>query len=81
MLAAPETRTRTRAEITDASKWRLDDIYPDWKSWEGALAELERRIGEYAALKGTLGRGPADLTALIITLASRLPMRLRATAM
>src|SRR5262245_28710647 len=63
MLAAPETRTRNRAEITDAYKWRLDDIYPDWATWESALAELERRIGEYAALKGTLGSGPGQLLA------------------
>src|SRR5262245_7524932 len=63
MLAAPETRTRNRAEITDAYKWRLDDIYPDWTTWESALAELERRIGEYAGLKGTLGSGPGQLLA------------------
>ena len=36
---------------------------PDWEAWEAALAELERRIGEYAALKGTLGRGPEQLLA------------------
>jgi oligoendopeptidase F len=63
MLATPETRTRNRAEIADAHKWRLDDIYPDWATWESALAELERRIGEYAALKGTLSAGAGQLLA------------------
>ena len=63
MLSSTENRSRNRADIAEAYKWHLDDIYPDWKSWEGALAELERRIGEYAALKGTLGRGPAELGA------------------
>jgi oligoendopeptidase F len=63
MLASPETRTRNRAEIAEAHKWQLDDIYADWATWESALAELERRIGEYAGLKGTLASGPGQLLA------------------
>ena len=54
-------RPRNRAEIDDAHKWNLDDIYQDWDVWERARAELELRIGEYAGLKGTLGRGPDRL--------------------
>jgi oligoendopeptidase F len=61
MLDTAEKRSRNRAEIGDAYKWKLDDIYPDWASWEKGLAELERRIGEYAALKGTLGNGADQL--------------------
>ena len=61
MLETAEKRSRNRAEIQDAYKWKLDDIYSDWPSWEKALAELESRIGEYAALKGTLGKGPDQL--------------------
>ena len=61
MLETVEKRSRNRAEIKDDYKWNLDDIYPAWSSWEKALAELERRIGEYAALKGTLGKGPDQL--------------------
>jgi oligoendopeptidase F len=53
-----ETATRrTRADIDDAHKWNLADIYPDWSAWEKALTTLEQGIGEYAALKGTLGKG------------------------
>jgi oligoendopeptidase F len=63
MPTTTEKRTRNRAEIADTHKWRLDDIYPDWTTWEVALAELEQRIGEYAGLKGTLARGPAQLLA------------------
>jgi len=63
MPVGTQNRSRNRAEIADAHKWHLDDIYPDWRAWEVALAELEKRIGEYAALKGTLGRGPAELLA------------------
>jgi len=61
MPVPTETRTRNRAEIADAHKWRLDDIYRDWATWEHSFAELERRIGEYAALKGTLERGAEPL--------------------
>jgi oligoendopeptidase F len=63
MLESAEKRSRNRADIADDHKWRLDDIYADWPAWESALAELERRIGEYAALKGTLGQGPNQLLA------------------
>jgi hypothetical protein len=45
MLATTEKRSRNRAEISDAFKWHLDDIYPDWTAWETALTDLERRIG------------------------------------
>ena len=61
MSSTVQARPRNRAEIDDAHKWQLHDIYPDWDAWDAARAELERRIGEYAALKGTLGRGPSQL--------------------
>ena len=54
---------RSRTEIEDAYKWNLADIYPDWVAWDRARAELERRIDEYAALKGTLAQGPERLLA------------------
>jgi len=56
-------RPRNRVEIDDGHKWNLDDIYTDWETWERARVELEQRIGEYAALKGTLGQGPDRLLA------------------
>jgi oligoendopeptidase F len=63
MSTAAPPRPRNRAEIDDAHKWNLSDIYPDWKLWDEARVELERRIGEYAALKGTLASGPERLLA------------------
>ena len=63
MLTTTESRSRNRAEIADAYKWHLDDIYPSWAVWETALGELERRVGEYAALKGTLAKGSDRLLA------------------
>ena len=63
MAPTATARTRNRAEIDDAHKWNLDDIYGDWAVWEQARAELEKRIGEYAGLKGTLAQGPDRLLA------------------
>jgi len=63
MSVTTEVRSRNRADIAEAHKWKLEDIFPDWSSWESALNVLERRIGEYAALKGTLGKGPSQLLA------------------
>ncbi len=54
-------RTRNRAEIPETHKWNLSDIYPDWPAWEADLGILQRRIDEYAALKGTLASGPERL--------------------
>lgn len=56
-------RSRTRADIDEAYTWNLADIFPDWTSWEHALSELEARVGEYAALKGTLAEGAHQLLA------------------
>jgi oligoendopeptidase F len=63
MPIAPAARSRNRAEIADAHKWNLTDIFPSWEAWETARGLLEQRIGEYAALKGTLAQGPDRLLA------------------
>jgi oligoendopeptidase F len=56
-------QTRNRADIAAEHKWDLTDIYPDWETWNDARGELERRIGDIAALKGTLGKGADRLLA------------------
>jgi oligoendopeptidase F len=61
--ATPPARSRNRAEIADAFKWNLADIYPDWDAWDRARQELDGRIDEYAALKGTLAAGSDRLLA------------------
>jgi oligoendopeptidase F len=63
MTTATPARSRDRAQIDEAHKWRLEDIYPDWTAWEAARAELDRRVSEYAELKGTLANGPDRLMA------------------
>jgi len=63
MTTTIPARGRTRADVDDAHQWNLADIYEDWAAWERALADLDRRVTEYAALKGTLGQGPDQLLA------------------
>ena len=58
---APPVRSRLRAEIPDRFKWNLNDIFDGWDAWQGAYAELDRGIDNYAALKGTLAQGPDRL--------------------
>jgi oligoendopeptidase F len=60
---APQARSRKRAEIPERFKWNLDDIFPDWQTWESAFKTLDAGIDRYAALKGTLARGPDQLLA------------------
>jgi oligoendopeptidase F len=61
-MAAPETtRPRARADIRDADKWDLSDIYASWEEWDLARAELDALIDRYAAFKGTLAQGAARL--------------------
>lgn len=66
MTTATQDRPRERSLVDDAHKWNLDDIYPAWPAWEAARAELDRRIEEYAALKGTLHTGPERLRAAFL---------------
>jgi len=63
MSTAAPARPRDRAQIDDAHKWNLSDIYPDWDAWERARTGLDRRIADFAALKGTLTTGPTSLLA------------------
>jgi oligoendopeptidase F len=59
--AAPSLRERE--QIAERFKWDLTQIYPDWKAWHSAYAELDRKIDEFAALRGSLARGSSALLA------------------
>ncbi len=59
----PQARSRRRAEIAEAYKWNLGDIFGAWEDWEKSYKELEAGIEKYAALKGTLAQGPDRLLA------------------
>src|SRR5882757_9119946 len=54
---------RDRHDIPDRFKWNLSHIYADWSAWQAAYEELERTIGAYAALQGTIAEGTDRLLA------------------
>ena len=54
--AAPQLRERI--DIPDRFKWNLAHIFSDWSAWQAAYDELDTKIGAYAALQGTLAKGP-----------------------
>ena len=59
--AAPAPQLRDRQEIPDRFKWDLAHIFSDWGAWQAAYDELDTKIGAYAALQGTLEKGPDHL--------------------
>jgi oligoendopeptidase F len=61
--AAPAPELRDRQNIPDRFKWDLAHIFSDWGAWQAAYDELDTRIGAYAALQGTLDKGPDRLLA------------------
>src|SRR5213595_3565523 len=60
---APAPQLRDRDAIADRFKWNLTDIFADWEVWQTAFDELDRKIGAYAALQGTLAQGGDRLLA------------------
>jgi oligoendopeptidase F len=58
---APAPKLRDRSEIPARFKWNLRHIFEDWGAWQAAYDALDRKIGEYAALQGTLAGGAAEL--------------------
>ncbi|NMC42778.1 MAG: oligoendopeptidase F family protein, partial [candidate division Zixibacteria bacterium] len=56
-----QTGIRDRSQIEDKYKWDLSHIYPDWAAWDKGMADLERKMDEFAGLKGTLAAGPENL--------------------
>ncbi|MBA2663315.1 MAG: oligoendopeptidase F [Bradymonadaceae bacterium] len=50
-------KTRNRAEIGEAYKWRLSDIYEGWEAWTADFATIRKLMDEFVALEGTLKEG------------------------
>jgi oligoendopeptidase F len=59
--APAATSLRDRDQIPDRFKWKLTNIFADWTAWHAAYQELDRKIGEFALLQGTLDQGPERL--------------------
>ncbi len=58
---AAKPATRNRAEIPAEFRWDFSAIYPSWAAWEEGMKEMDARMEAFAALKGTLAQGPAQL--------------------
>jgi oligoendopeptidase F len=54
-----------RDQIPDRFKWTLRHIFPDWDAWDGAYADLDKKIEKFAALQGTLATGADTLLAAL----------------
>ncbi|HEU5077699.1 MAG TPA: oligoendopeptidase F [Opitutaceae bacterium] len=50
--------TRNRAEISSEYKWDFAPIFSDWGAWEAGMKEMQLKMDQYAALKGSLAKGP-----------------------
>jgi oligoendopeptidase F len=58
---ATKPETRVREEIPAQYRWDFSAIYPDWAAWDAAMKQMEAKMDEFAALKGTLAKGPAAI--------------------
>lgn len=58
VFADTKPATRNRAEIPAEFKWDFSPIYSDWSAWEQGMKDLEAKMDEFAALKGSLKSGP-----------------------
>ena len=54
-------KIRTREEIDEKYKWKLEDMFSSDEAWEEELASTLELAKEYATLKGTLGESGASL--------------------
>ncbi len=59
--AGEKPSTRNRAEIPAEFRWDFSAIYPSWDAWEAGMREMDAKADAFAALKGTLGKGPDAL--------------------
>jgi len=59
LAARPETQKR--AEIPAEYKWDFTPIFANWEAWEEGLKQMQVKMDAYAALKGTLAKGPEAL--------------------
>jgi oligoendopeptidase F len=56
-------QSKERADIPEAAKWRLTDLYPSDDAWRAAKDKLVARIPDVNKYKGTLGQSPQRLAA------------------
>jgi oligoendopeptidase F len=57
---------RERDQIPDRFKWNLDNIFESWDEWRAAYDELDKKIEQFAGLRGTLAGGSDNLLAALL---------------
>lgn len=57
MTARPAPASKNRNDIAAEYRWSFSDIYPSWEAWEAGLGEMEKKMGAFAALRGSLSQG------------------------
>jgi oligoendopeptidase F len=61
LSATARPETHQRAEIPAEYKWDFTPIFASWEAWEEGLKQMQVKMDAFAALKGTLARGPEAL--------------------
>lgn len=56
--AQAQEAPRTRDQIPAEYRWDFSAIYPSWEAWEADMRRIQEKMDGFAALKGTLARGP-----------------------
>jgi oligoendopeptidase F len=59
--ATSKPSTRVRDEIPAQYRWDFTPIYANWEAWDAGMKEMEAKMDEFAALKGSLAQGPAAM--------------------
>ena len=60
-VGAAKPNTRNRADIPAQYRWDFSAIYPDWQAWEGGMKALEAKMDAFAAMQGSLAKGPNEV--------------------
>ncbi|MDQ7096015.1 oligoendopeptidase F [Desulfosporosinus sp. PR] len=58
-------RLKSREELPEATKWRLEDIFADNEHWEREFAQIETLLGEGKKFEGHLGDSADALIACL----------------
>ena len=57
-----EKKQYQRAEVPEALKWKLTDLYASDEQWEAQVAEIDRMSETIAQYRGKLGESASTLT-------------------
>lgn len=61
-----QTKLKSRSEIPEQYKWRLEDIFPSNEAWEEEFVKVEKRLEQSAQFQGTLGESADQLLACLL---------------